>query len=74
MRHRRDARCGCSIPTTTWLVLLAGIVAVVAVSGIVSRAQRPLGWALAAIVLAAALHPAVAVLDRRMPRASPCWR
>jgi len=57
-----------SIPTITWLVLLAGFVAVVAVSGIVSRAQRPLGWALAAIVLAAALHPAVAVLDRRMPR------
>ncbi|MDQ3176506.1 MAG: AI-2E family transporter [Actinomycetota bacterium] len=57
-----------SIPTITWLVLLAGFVAVVAVSGIISRAQRPLGWALAAIVLAAALHPAVAVLDRRMPR------
>jgi predicted PurR-regulated permease PerM len=52
---------------TSALLGIVAVVAAVVLTGVVSASSRPLGWALAAAIVAMLLTPIVALLGRRLP-------
>lgn len=57
-----------TIGPAAWAVVFGGIVAALVAQNIVVAGRRPLGWAAAALVAAAALEPLVSLASRQMRR------
>lgn len=57
-----------AIGPTAWAVVFGAIVTAFMARNVLVEGRRPIGWALAAVVAAAALEPAVAVVNRQVRR------
>lgn len=57
-----------TIGPAAWAVVFGSIVAALAARNVLVAGRRPLGWALAAVVAAAALEPLVSLASRQMRR------
>lgn len=57
-----------TIGPAAWAVVFGGIVTAFMARNVLVQARRPVGWALAAVVAAAALEPAVSLVHRHVRR------
>jgi len=63
-----DRRVRLTIGPAAWAVVFGGIVAAFLLRNILVSGRRPIGWAVAAVVAAAALEPVVSLVSRRLRR------
>ena len=64
----RERRIRLTIGPTAWTLAFAAVIGALVLHAIAVRARQPLGWALAAIVAAAALELPIEALTRRIKR------
>lgn len=67
-RRTRARAAHVAITPTTFLLLFGAVVSAYLVRNLLVAGRRPLAWAVAAVVMAAAIEPAVSQLSRSMKR------